>query len=477
MLRRGRRAVLGAAAALSLVLAACGGDADGADDAEGADGGDDAPAEHSDEEVIEQIVGEGDTTITWWHISTGEPLLSLWADLAEEYATANNVTIEITVIENEAFKTAISTAAQAGDMPDLFQSWGGGVLAQQAAAGLTRDISGDISGWVDELSNAAVAPYTVDDAVYGLAWDMGMVGFWYNRALFADAGINEPPETWSEFLNAVRALKDAGITPIAVGAGEEWPAHFYYAYLSMRVAGLDGVRAAAEARSFDSPDFIRAGELLEELVELEPFQDGYLGTGFGGVDGSAGYMARGATAMELMGQWGPDVMAGAGAEQAALEEGVDIEAEDAEIEPLPEHPLGDDLGFFPFPVVEGGAGAGTELMGGGNGIAVSSTAPDEAVDFLAFLFDTDNLRRVVGTGAAAPVSADPEDTADEIAPYMEPLFETLGQATGFQLYFDQDFPPAVGDQVNNSVAQLFGGQASPEDVAQAITTVWQREPN
>jgi raffinose/stachyose/melibiose transport system substrate-binding protein len=475
MFWRSRRAALGAAAALSLVLAACGGDSDGADDAEGA--GDDAPAEHIDEDVIEQTVGEGDTTITWWHISTGDPLLSLWEDLAEEYATENDVTIEITVIENEAFKTAIATAAQAGDMPDLFQSWGGGVLAQQAEAGLTRDISGDIAGWADGLSNAAVAPYTVDDAVYGLAWDMGMVGFWYNRALFAEAGVTEPPETWAQFLDAVRALKDAGITPIAVGAGEEWPAHFYYAYLSMRVAGLDGVRAAAEARSFDSPDFIRAGELLQELVELEPFQDGYLGTGFGGVDGSAGYMARGDTAMELMGQWGPDVMAGAGAEQAALEEGIDIEAEDAEIPPLPEHPLGDDLGFFPFPVVDGGAGAITELMGGGNGIAVSSTAPDEAVDFLAFLFETDKLRRIVGTGAAAPVSADPEDTAGEIAPYMEPLFETLGRATGFQLYFDQDFPPAVGDQVNNSVAQLFGGQASPEEVAQAITTVWQREPN
>jgi raffinose/stachyose/melibiose transport system substrate-binding protein len=44
----------------------------------------------------------------------------------------------------------------------------------------------------------------------------------------------------------------------------------------------------------------------------------------------------------------------------------------------------------------------------------------------------------------------------------------LAQATGFQLYLDQAYPPAIGQQVNDSVAALVAKSASPQAVAQAI---------
>ena len=44
--------------------------------------------------------------------------------MADGYMAANpNVTIEITVLENEAFKTKLTTVMQSGDSPDIFQSW------------------------------------------------------------------------------------------------------------------------------------------------------------------------------------------------------------------------------------------------------------------------------------------------------------------------------------------------------------------
>ena len=43
--------------------------------------------------------------------------------------------VRITVMENEAFKAAIQTNIQSGDIPDLFQSWGGGGLRDQVKAG------------------------------------------------------------------------------------------------------------------------------------------------------------------------------------------------------------------------------------------------------------------------------------------------------------------------------------------------------
>ena len=52
--------------------------------------------------------------------------------------------------------------------------------------------------------------------------------------------------------------------------------------------------------------------------------------------------------------------------------------------------LGDELGWFPFPAVTGGAGAATDGVGGGNGIAVGKNASPEALDFLKFFSSVEN---------------------------------------------------------------------------------------
>src|SRR5262245_47391362 len=80
--------------------------------------------------------------IDWWHIQINEPDVSNWQAMADAYmADHPNVTINITVMENEAYKAALQTNVQAGDVPDLFQSWGGGVLRDQVEAGVVQDIT------------------------------------------------------------------------------------------------------------------------------------------------------------------------------------------------------------------------------------------------------------------------------------------------------------------------------------------------
>lgn len=67
--------------------------------------------------------GSGDqVTITWWHLWTGGPEQK-WNAIAEAYMKEHpNVKIEITVLENEAFKQKIATAMQSNNPPDLFNS-------------------------------------------------------------------------------------------------------------------------------------------------------------------------------------------------------------------------------------------------------------------------------------------------------------------------------------------------------------------
>ncbi|MEU6778396.1 extracellular solute-binding protein [Nonomuraea angiospora] len=78
-------------------------------------------------------------TLEWWHLSTTEPLKSLWAQRAKDFEAKHpNVTIKATVLENDAYKAKLTTITQSGKAPDLFATWGGGVLKQQIDAGLGR---------------------------------------------------------------------------------------------------------------------------------------------------------------------------------------------------------------------------------------------------------------------------------------------------------------------------------------------------
>ena len=154
-------------------------------------------------------------TINWWHIGTVAEQGAYWQEMADEFTAMNpNVTIDITILENEAFKSQLVTVMQGNDPPDLFHSWGGGVLWQFADAGLLRNIAPELEGdWKDSFSaQAALELYGRDGEYYGVPWSWGAVGFFYNKALFAQAGLDpeNPPATWDEFVSAIQALQDAG---------------------------------------------------------------------------------------------------------------------------------------------------------------------------------------------------------------------------------------------------------------------------
>lgn len=44
-----------------------------------------------------------------------------------------------------------------------------------------------------------------------------------------------------------------------------------------------------------------------------------------------------------------------------------------------------NLGWFPFPSVDGGKGDASDALGGGDGFAIGKNAPPAAIDFIRFL--------------------------------------------------------------------------------------------
>lgn len=390
--------------------------------------------------------GGNPVTINWWHITTNDAQKAVWQKMADDYTAQHpNVKINITVLENQAFKDKLATVMQSGNPPDLFQSWGGGVLKQYADAGLVQDLTDSLkkNGLADQLSPGALGLYSADGKIYGIPWDAGMVGFWYNKDLFAKAGITTPPATWDDFLADVKKLQAAGITPIALGEKDSWTGAFWWEYLATREGGKDAfTNAYTRKGSFADPSFVKAGQDLKALVDLKPFQDGFLAAAY---PDHQVVMANGKAAMELMGQWAP------GADSGQLKDPKPFQA---------------SLGWFPFPAVTGGKGGPTDALGGGNGFAIGKNAPPETIDFATYLLSTPNQIAVTKAGIAGVPTAKGASTA------LDPLLQTVSQNVAnsqyYQLYYDQYMPPAVGNAVNDATQGLFAGTSSPEDVAKAI---------
>lgn len=387
--------------------------------------------------------GDGTTTIDWWNLATTEPRKTVFPRIAKAYGDAHpGVTIASNALENEAFKSKMTANTASGKLPDIFHTWGGGVLKQRIDAGLIEDLTTRLD-WAGDLTGSSLSPFQFDGKTYAVPFNATMVGFWYNKRLFADAGIDTPPTTWSGFLDAVGKLKAKGTTPIALAGKEKWPGHFYWSYLAMRTAGIPALAQAATTNDFTAPGFITAGQRLKELVDLAPFQPGFLGAAYDGPGGQAATVGSGKAAMELMGPWAPATQNNAGGG------------------------LGADLGFFTFPTVEGGPGTATEVLSGADGFAIRKDAPKEALDFLKFFVKDNEATLIAGDDGEMPVIKGAENQLTD--PNKKIVAQELARATGFQLYLDQALAPAVGQEVNDSVAALIAGTKTPEQVAESIT--------
>ena len=72
-------------------------------------------------------------TIKWLHL-TGEssPEYPNFVRAIEEFEAKTGHTVEMMYLENESFKAKLPTMLQSDDRPDIFNSWGGGVMYAQA---------------------------------------------------------------------------------------------------------------------------------------------------------------------------------------------------------------------------------------------------------------------------------------------------------------------------------------------------------
>ncbi len=397
------------------------------------------------------LSAQADTVLKIVHVETNPAEIAFWQSIGHDYEAGHKgVSVQFQYLENEAYKAKLPTMLQSQDRPAIIYSWAGGVMRAQIAAGFVRPLGAAAAGIGATMTPTSEAAYTDDGHVYGVPVLTSDVVFFYNKALFAKAGVDAASiKTWDDFLAAVKKIKAAGITPIVVGAGEKWPMHFYWSYLAMRAGGPDVVANARAGKDggFDNPAFIEAGTRLRELSDLEPFQPGYLGSL---ALQAAGLFGDGKGAMQLMGNWLIDTERGNAADGKGLSP--------------------DQMGVFSFPELAGGKGHVGDVLGGVNGFLVTKDAPPEAEDFLAFFSQPKYQIQAAANGYYIPTVKGAATAVKN--PAERPVVDALDHASGLQLFFDQDLGPSVGRVVNDVSVAVAAGKMSPKEAAAAVQQAW-----
>ncbi len=393
------------------------------------------------------------TTVKWLHLEVNPAQIKIWEEVARDFEAKNPGTkIEMQFLENEAYKAKLPTLLQSNDRPHIIYSWAGGVLKAQVEAGVLQDITSQIGDVKDTISPAALAAFTRDGKTYGLPFAQSQVGFIYNKDLMAKGGVDGAAiKTWDDLLAAVRKLKAAGVTPITVGGGDKWPLHFYWTYLAVRQGGKAAFDAALQGKDggFEGETYQKAGEYMKQLVDLQPFQNGFLG--FKNPQ-STGYFGDGKAAMSL-------VISTVYHQQKALA---------ADKVGIPD----DKLGFFDFPTVPGGKGAASDTLGGINGWLITKGAPKAAVDFVKHFVSKDVQARLAGANFLIPVVKGADAGIGNA--FMRNVAQNLARSGYHQNFYDQDLGPSVGRVVNDATAELAGGSMTPRQVAKAVQDAWKQ---
>jgi raffinose/stachyose/melibiose transport system substrate-binding protein len=135
-------------------------------------------------------------TLVWWHNANQGAGLKVWTDAAKAYHAAHpDVTIKATGYESNVLQqTKIPLALASNNPPDVFQEWGGGALVDEVKAGKVANITKYVKPWIKTLGGSA-AGWQVNGQQYAVPYSVGVVGFWYNKDLFKQAGITSTPTT------------------------------------------------------------------------------------------------------------------------------------------------------------------------------------------------------------------------------------------------------------------------------------------
>ncbi|WP_027409724.1 extracellular solute-binding protein [Anoxybacteroides tepidamans] len=386
-------------------------------------------------------------TITFMHLWTAGSSKQhnmIVNDIIKEFEKQNpNVTVKQEVLENEQYKNKLKVLAASNELPDVGMTWAAGFLEPYVKGDLFAPLDDILdNGLKDQFVSGTTEAYEVNNKTYALPLELNITPVYYNKEIFAKYDL-EVPKTYEDFKNVVQTLVKNGVAPIALGNKDRWTGSMWYMYLADRIGGADTLKNAINGSgTFEDPGLIRAAEEIQDLVKMKAFIKGFNGLSN---DEAKAEFTNEKAAMYLMGTW----------DLPQFTTNEDIPKEFRE-----------KVGFFKFPVVEGGKGNIDSWVGGpgvGLFVAQNSKVKDEAKKFTEFFIEKWGEQSVTKAGV---IPATKVDTANIHLPqmYIDVLNE-LNKASNITLFADVQMNPEAAQTHLNLIQSLFGEEVTPKDFA------------
>ena len=364
-------------------------------------------------------LAEGEVTIT--HYFSGDLGLAGLEKIFAKFKEEKGISVKDNPIGHEDFKTGILVRAAGGNLPDVFSYWAGARTQFVVDAGNLGAID---DMWAGRGLDAVVAKSVADGATmyngarYLVPFGYHYAGMFYNAKVMADAGVTEFPTTWDGFLALCADLKAKGITPIALGSKNRWPAQFWFDYLLLRTAGPDyRAKLMAGEAAYTDDEVKAAMGMWKDLVDAGYFAPNANADSW---TDASDRVARGDAAMTLMGTWITGYWNGNGLM------------------------AGDDYDFFEFPAIT--EGVPNAVVGPVDGLLISANAANRAnaEELLAFLVSDEESQ---GIWAQAQGALSPNVGVDEsiYTSVMTRALAAVGNADTFAFNYDLATPPPVAE--------------------------------
>ncbi|MHA1158853.1 MAG: ABC transporter substrate-binding protein, partial [Alphaproteobacteria bacterium] len=163
-----------------------------------------------------------------------------WSEALQKVADASteatgNKFVEAAYANPEQYKAFIQSSVASGDMPDMFTWWTGGVYAELVESGAVAELDGL---WEELISSGDFSAstrdlYRVGDHIYGVPLHLSRWIALYNKAQFAEAGVEEP-KSWDDLIAAADKLKAAGFTPFHATTQDGWRGFIWFQEIMIR---------------------------------------------------------------------------------------------------------------------------------------------------------------------------------------------------------------------------------------------------
>jgi len=190
--------------------------------------------------------------------------------IIQDWGAKNNIPVEVDIVSMNDLQTIVATAAETGAGPDIIE-------INQSSAHLFGEKLADVSDVCEDLAARYDGFYTsaeeackVDGKWLSVPRFYAPHAISYRKDLFEQVGAKEPPKTWEELYEVGKALKEAGLAPIAfplghaVGDGNDFNYSVLWSY------GASDVAADGKTVTIDSAETRAALEYMQRLFSVMP---------------------------------------------------------------------------------------------------------------------------------------------------------------------------------------------------------------